>query len=402
MGVFTMPSLGADMEAGTLVEWLVQPGDTVSRGDVIAVVETQKGAIEVEVFEDGVVQDLMAELGATLPVGTPLARIGAEGAPVAEKMAKEAPATNVPAAPEREPPGREAAPPASGPSQSKPQPAPPPRPKPSARARPAASPAARAKAAELGVDLSVVTGTGPGGAVVLEDVEQARAPAQPLDPAAEMRRAIAAAMVRSKREIPHFYLSTTIDLEAATAWLAAYNEVRTPDDRLLLGTLFAKAAALAAAQVRQVNGHYIDATFVPADTVNLGIAISLRGGGLVAPAISDAQNRPLPELMLAMKDMVSRARAARLRSSELTSGTLTLSSLGETGANEMIGVIHPPQVALLCLGAPRIEPRATGDGITPRRVVTASLSADHRVSDGRTATRFLTAFDAHLQTPEEL
>ena len=402
MGVFEMPSLGADMEAGTLVEWLVEPGDSVKRGDVIAVVETQKGAIEIEIFQTGKVHHLEAELGQKLPVGAPLALILGEG----EKApAEPEPAPVKPPAVETPPPKEPAAPPEA------PKVAPPP-PSPAAPAvlpgASAASPAARRRAGELGIDLTTLTGSGPGGAIQLADVEgiagKAATPkaAKPASPMAEMRKAIAAAMSRSNRDIPHLFVGQTIDLEPATQWLETANKGREPAERLLMGALFVRASTLAAKKVPVVNGQYGADGFAPSKTVNAGVAVALRGGGLVAPGILDAETLTLDETMAAMRDLVTRARAGRLRGSEMTMGTITVSALGETGAETMTGVIFPPQVALVGIAAPKRRPWVIGDVIVPRQTVTVTLSLDHRVGDGRQAARFLTEFENLMQTPEAL
>lgn len=400
MGVFEMPSLGADMEAGTLVEWLIGPGDTVNRGDVVAVVETQKGAIEIETFEAGIVQELLAELGRELPVGSPLAVILAEGeAPPDSAAPKPAPAA---APPTPEPataaePAKEPIAPASVPAEEMPS------------GTVAISPAARLRARELGLDLSSVTGSFPGGAIVLKDVDAASgaaAPAPPkrkTNPMEEMRKAIAAAMTRSKRTIPHLYLSETIDVEPAIRFLEARNADAAPTERILLGAVFIRAATLAAAEVKEMNGRYLeDQRFVPATQVNPGVAIALRGGGLVAPALIDAVPMSLEETMAGMRDLVFRARAGRLRSSETTQGTITISSLGETGAEAMTGVIFPPQVALVGIGSPNKRPWVVDGQVVPRTVVTLTISADHRVSDGRQVARFISVFEKLMKTPEEL
>jgi pyruvate dehydrogenase E2 component (dihydrolipoamide acetyltransferase) len=414
MGVFVMPSLGADMEAGRLVEWLVKPGDTVKRGDVVAVVETQKGAIDIEIFQEGRVTELLADLGQELPVGAPLATVVGEGetAPKvgATKAAVSSPAP-VAAAPE---PDRVTEPAfESGPS---PEPSPTPARAPAAHVQPSAtppvsrgpqraSPAARQLAEKLGVDIAGLKGSGPGGAILLADVERA-APGTPMtkpSPREEMRRAIAAAMTRAKRTIPHFYLSQTIDVDPAIAFLDARNEQVLPAERILLGALFVRAATLAAAKVKVMNGHYTEELgFVPSDVVNPGVAIALRGGGLVAPALMDAGAMTLSETMAGMRDLVTRARAGRLRASEMTHGTITVSSLGETGAEAMTGVIFPPQVALVGIGAPHLRPWVVNGAVVPRHVVTLTLSADHRVSDGRQAARFIGAFEDLIQRPEDL
>jgi pyruvate dehydrogenase E2 component (dihydrolipoamide acetyltransferase) len=410
MAVFAMPSLGADMDAGTLVAWMIKPGDTVTRGDVVAVVETQKGAIEIECFEEGIVETLDAELGVTLPVGARMATIRAPGevAPAsgrpAAQLAAQAVAEAEPQTPDDLPPPitsvRPAAVPVQPPDAS------------GAGETPSSSPAARKLAAERGINLAAIIGTGPGGAVLLADVEAAdhaphgEAPVKAstkagLDMAA-MRTAIANAMARSKREIPHYYLTQTIDLQAAADWLAATNSKRAPDARLLMGALFVKASALAAAQVAQMNGHYDAGGFHPAKAVHVGVAIALRGGGLVAPALHDAETLPLDGLMTQMRDLVARARSGRLRSSEMTDGTITISAMGDTGADAMAAVIYPPQVAIVGFGAPVARPWITGDTIAPRMTVTVTLSADHRVSDGRRGAKFLAAIDTALQTPETL
>lgn len=388
MGLFTMPSLGSDMEAGTLSEWLVTPGDHVSRGDVVAVVETQKGAIEIECFEAGLVEELRAEVGAEVPVGAPLALVLAPGEERPVESAPELPTPHRPA----------------------PRPLSPPPPQGSDSI--AASPAARVRARELAIELAGLTGSGPGGAILLADVAPP-APIVPPGPVAampgprataqtEMRRAIAAAMTRAKREIPHFYLSVTMDVQPARDWLDARNAGRPPDGRLLLGALFVRAVVLAAQAVPVMNGHYRDGAFHPASGVNVGVAVALRGGGLVAPALIDADRLDLAGTMAGMRDLVMRARAGRLRGSEMSEGTITVSSLGETGAEAMAGVIFPPQVALVGIGAPQLRPWVVAGEIVPRQVVTVTVSVDHRVSDGRQAARFLAAFEQQIATPEGL
>jgi pyruvate dehydrogenase E2 component (dihydrolipoamide acetyltransferase) len=402
MAVFAMPSLGADMEAGKLVEWLVKPGDTVKRGDVVAVVETQKGAIEIEIFEDGTVESLTAGLGDELPVGAPLAVIsnGAAAPPQAPQNANTAP-INAPQADAAPPPQPQAS---AAPARPEPPPGPPVS---GLTGAPDASPAARLLARERGIDLSILHGSGPNGAVVLADVEAAGRPAaQPsrrsgFDPG-EMRAAIAAAMARSKREIPHYYLNETIDLQPASDWLASVNAARPPDTRLLMGALFVKAVSRAAKATGEVNGFFEDGTFRASKAIHAGVAVALRGGGLIAPAIHDSDGLALDDLMAAMRDLVTRARSGRLRSSEMSDATLTVSSMGESGADTLTGVIFPPQVALIGIGAPRRRPWLVEDRVVPRQVVTVTLAADHRVSDGRKGARFLAEIDRLLKLPEEL
>ena len=264
---FRMPSLGADMEAGTLVEWLVKPGDWVKRGDIVAVVETQKGAIEIETFQSGRIEKILIGLNSKVPVGTPLAEIRTEGE-AKPGAAAAAPIPKAPLAPAVPPP-------VQVPIRA---PAPPP-----AAAGARASPAARRLAEELGIDLSTITGTGPQGAITYADVERRlgapaaapekkRAPALNLD---AMRAAIAAAMARSKREIPHYYLEHQVDVTVCEQWLAQKNAALPPDSRLLIGALALKAVALAARRFPAFNGFYRDNKFEPSPAVHVGVAIAI-------------------------------------------------------------------------------------------------------------------------------
>jgi len=390
-----MPSLGADMEAGTLVEWLRKPGETVKRGDIIAVAETQKGAIEIEVFDDGVLDRYLVDLGVEVPVGTPLAIIRKEGEAAAPTPAPSAP-------PRAEPP---------------PQPPPAPTAQPAAPAVPAAgrvaaSPAARQLAEARRIDLAQVTGSGPGGVIVLADVARLAAEAQLAakarvkSPAAfnieQMRMAIAAAMSRSKREIPHYYLADTIDAAQAVNWVAAHNADRPPQERLLVGALFVKATALAAKSFPEFNGKFEAGVFTAGPAVHAGVAIAIRGGGLIAPAIHGASELPLDELMAKMRDLVARVRAGRFRSSEIADPTITVSSLGDRGVETLFGVIYPPQVAIVGFGKIVDRPWAEGDALAVRPVVTTTLAADHRVSDGHRGALFLARIGELLQRPEAL
>ncbi|MFI7117411.1 dihydrolipoamide acetyltransferase family protein [Amycolatopsis sp. NPDC049868] len=416
MADFLMPSLGADMDTGTVIEWLVAPGDAVQRGDIVAVVDTAKAAIEVECFTSGTVEEILVPPGKTVPVGTPLARISA-----------------------------------TGPSTTPRKPVPPPAPRKKAPAE-LASPPARVFASQIGVDLSAVHGTGRDGRITRADVERARPPrrrtttsarrvaispyarrlaeerrivwgslvpstrdgvlhARDIPAAGEsghtsdpvaLRQAIAGLMARSKREIPHYYLSTTIDLEPATDWLREHNLGVPVPERIVPAALLLKAVAVAAARVPELNGHWIDDAFRPAEKVHLGVAVALRGGGLVAPAIAEADRLPLPDLMRRLRDLVARARSGSLRAAEVTTATITVTDLGDNGVESVHGVIHPPQVALAGFGAIGRRPWVHGDHVAVRTLVTATLSADHRATDGATGAKFLKTITTLLQKPEDL
>lgn len=408
---FTMPALGADMDEGTLNEWMVQPGDTVTRGQIVAVVETTKAAVEIECWHDGVIGELLVPIGQTVAVGTALATILEPG-----EKAEPRPAAVPAAATEAETARTEAAPVAA--------------PVAAAQApvghRQWVSPVARRTAASLGVDLKGLTGTGPQGAITLQDVEHAAAtahheapkpppppkPAESAEPqsaaekararGAAMRASIAAAMSRSKREIPHYYLSHEVILDTALGWLTEQNAGLSITERMLPAVLQLKAVALAAQKFKEFNGFWNDDGFEPSAQVHVGVAISLRGGGLVAPAIHDVNEKKLDELMRDLTDLVGRARAGSLRSSEMSDPTITLTNLGDKGVDAVFGVIYPPQVAIVGFGKPAQRVVVVDSGIRVATTVRTSLAADHRASDGARGALFLAEINRLLQQPEEL
>lgn len=400
-----MPALGSDMDEGTLNEWLVKPGDKVSRGQIVAVVETTKAAVEVECWHEGTVGELLVPVGETVQVGTPLATLlepgeragkptGKRPSRPSARAAKKAPAA-APSTAMAPAPGKPASP--TGPGR-----------------RRWVSPAARRLAQSLGVDIEAVRGTGPQGAVTINDVEHASkepaaaAPAkQPAklsgaDRAAQMRKAIAAAMSRSKREIPHYYLADEIVLESSLAWLTARNAQRSIDERVLPAVLLLKAVGLAAQRFAEFNGFWRDDGFQAASGVHVGVGISLRGGGLVAPAIHDVAFKKLDELMDNLTDLVARARSGSLRSSEMSDPTITVTNLGDQGVDTVFGVIYPPQVALVGFGKPAQRVRVIDNGIRIVTTVQATLAADHRASDGHRGALFLTAINELLGRPDLL
>jgi pyruvate dehydrogenase E2 component (dihydrolipoamide acetyltransferase) len=393
---FKLPALGADMDKGILLEWRVTPGDLVKRGQVVAVVDTTKAAIEIECWDEGIVDQLLIEPdpAVEVPVGTPMMRLRKPGDAPTETVK-----TKAPAAPSRAAISAAAAPVPSPVTR-------PATPAPAAGERRRISPAARKQAAEKGVDLDTVTGTGPEGAVTIEDVERAAGPARvaiaAADRAAEMRKTIAAAMARSKREIPHYYLSTDIPLAAATRWMAAENEKRAVTERLLPAVAWIKAVARALKKFPELNGFFRNDRFEPQGAVHVGVAISLRQGGLIAPALLDVPDKSLDQLMRELSDLVKRARAFSLRSSELSLPTITVTNLGEQGVESVYGVIYPPQVALVGFGAVHECASIVEGAIAVVPVVTASLSADHRASDGHRGARFLNELKRLLQQPEQL
>lgn len=456
-----MPSLGADMEHGKVVEWLVKPGDYIHKGDLVAAVDTDKTVMDIESFQEGVLAEFLVDIGDTVDVGTPIARITATPAelppaPPADREAKAAPPVRHLAHTLGVDVGRisgsgtdgevtradvERAAAASGTRAPEPATAP-------EAHRIRSSPLARRLAAELGVQLSAVTGTGPGGAVTEEDVlaavpprgrpakeagaeKPAAAPpseAQPVEaPTVEaprgtpeeeqpgrnrttaaggkaetLRQAIGALMSRSKKEIPHYYLSTTLDLAAAMAWMQAANQQRPVSSRLVPSALLLKATALAAKEEPDMNGFFTKGAFHPSSAVHLGVAVALRHGGIVAPAVHHADTLSLDQLMDQLRDLVGRARAGRLQRAEMADPTITVTNLGDLGVESVYGVIYPPQVAMVGFGKVLEQPWAHNGMLGIRHAAIATLSADHRVSDGLRGGRFLARIDELLQAPEKL
>jgi pyruvate dehydrogenase E2 component (dihydrolipoamide acetyltransferase) len=350
------------------MQWKIQPGDRVKRGDIVAEVETEKAVVDVEVFTSGIVDRLLIQPGEKVPVGTVLAIIRDDG---------EAPAQRV-----------------------------------------RISPLAKKVAQELGVDTSTVRGTGRDGAITREDVERAAAPATaepapprvvPAPPAADaataqagMRRAIAAAMARSNREIPHYYLQTSIDMHRALEWLQAENLKRSVKDRLLPAVLLIRAVTRALKETPDLNAYWLDDRLEVKASVHIGVAIALRQGGLITPAILSAEQKSLDELMRALSELIVRTREGHLRSSEMSEATITLTNLGDLGVETVYGVIYPPQVALIGFGRIQERPWAVNGMLGVRPVLTATLAGDHRASDGRRGAQFLAALDRYLQEPEKL
>ncbi len=376
---FRLPSLGADMESATVTEWLKKPGERFAHGEPIVTVETTKGLIDVEAYEDGQIDDLVVAPGTTVPVGAVLAHLI-----VADSARPAAPAVTAPPSP--------------------------------ATGHPRLSPAARRRAEELGLSAASLEQAGSASILHVADVERLAAarsaaapssatappPPEPTDPRAAMRGAIGAAMARAKREIPHYYLGLDVDYGAARDWLARTNARVPVQERLIDAVLITKAVALAAARIDGFNGTLRDGRFEPAQAVHAGVAIALRGGGLVAPALLDADRKDLPALMRDFSALVMRVRAGRMRSGEFSAATITVTSLGADGADVLYPIINPPQVAIVGAGAIREQPAVRDGQIAIRPILTLALAADHRVTDGRAGSRFLRAIADLLQHPDGL
>ena len=387
---FLMPSLGADMEAGTLVEWRKKPGDTVKRGDIIAEVETQKGLIEIEVFDEGVIGELLIKEGAKIPVGTVMALINPSGNELKKKeITPEQTAIAIQPTEEKtiEKVKEE---------------------KSEARTI-KASPLAKRMAAENIIDLSQIQGTGEEGAITKEDVENAIAQKEKIANSEEknipqvqaIRSAVAAAMSKSNREIPHYYLEKRIDMTKALAWLGETNHKLPIQKRLLPAALLIKSVAQSLVDFPNLNASWDNGLQLKKE-INIGFVVSLRGGGIIIPTIHNANLKNTSEIMEALNDIIPRARAMKLRSSDLSDSTITITSLGEGGADVVFGVIYPPQVAIIGFGGSSQQAVVENGMLGIRHVFTVTLAGDHRATDGLTGSDFLVTLNKHLQNPESL
>lgn len=347
---FKMPTLGAEMEYGTLLEWKIGVGDQVKRHDIVAVIDTDKAAIDIESYGEGIVETLIAKPGDKIAVGTVIARFRERDEapqPMMDKM-------------------------------------------PSAHIK--ISPMARKLAHELQIDLKQIKGSGPDGAIVEADIRQAMStPVTTTDHMASMQAVIAAAMAKSKREIPHYYLTNEIELKTSMEWLKHYNEQHPVQERLVYAALLIRAVVQALKTYPAFNGYFQEHVFQVSQSVHVGMAISLRNGGLMTPAILDADQLNLSETMQHLTDLVSRTRSGKLKSAELSSATITITNLGELGVDSVFGVIYPPQVALLGFGK-----------IRSNQTLIATLAADHRVTNGLIGSHFLSTIANLLQKPELL
>lgn len=392
---FQMPNLGADMEAGTLVEWRKQPGDYLKRGDIIADVETQKGLIEIEVFDEGTLEKFLVREGEKVPVGTVLALINDGKIETSESTIhlEEVQEQDIHLIVDKIE-----------------------NPEIQAQERIKISPLARKIAKENRIDISLVKGTGPEGAIVKEDVEAAisqkiqsaskpeieKTPTLPIPPATDaIRLAVASAMSKSNREIPHYYLEKRMDMSKTLDWVKEANKNRPIQKRLLPVALLIKAVARALDEVPDLNAFWENG-IQRKNEINIGFVVSLRSGGIVVPAILQADSKSVDEIMETLNDLIPRARTFKLRSSELSQSTFTITNIGDGGADKVFGLIYPPQVGIVGFGEISEQPFAEEGMLGIRPVLDVTLAADHRATDGLIGSRFLASLNKHLQTPELL
>ena len=400
-----MPQMGFDMQEGTIVRWLKQEGDEVSRGEAIAEIETDKAIVEMEAFASGVLLKTVVGEGATVPVGQTIAVIGAPGEPLPDLGAPPE-ATAETEAPQEAPAVAEAAPAAEAPAASADQ--------------VRASPLARRLAEERGIDLAQVKGSGPGGRITRDDVLAAdsqtaeAAPAAPASaPAAadgsdveivqlsRMRQTIARRTVQSMQEAPHFYVTADVDMTLALTLRQQLNEKLAGEARVSINDMIIKACALALVKYPAFNSSFQGDHLRVHKQVNIGIAVALEAGLLVL-SLGDCRGKSLADISRASREVVERAQAGVLREEDYSGGTFSISNMGMFDVDAFSAIIYPPQAAVIAVGTVRKQPVVRDDQITVAQVMKATLSTDHRVADGAQAAEFAVEVKRLLENPVNL
>lgn len=417
--LINMPKLGFDMREGKLGEWVVKEGDSVGQGETIAIIETDKASVEVPAFRAGVLHKILVPAGESVPIGVPIAVIGEAGEQidlaalgVAQGEAKvEAQVQAVPASAAPQPVATPAAALEDG--------------------RLAASPVALRMAAELGIDINQVRGSGPGGRIIKRDIEaylaaqDQAAKAAKIAPAPSgtppmaipsyeptmegyravpltgMRQTIARRMVESKTTAPHFYITMDVDMAAAMALRSQLNALLPESDKISVNDFIIKASALALRQFPNINASFAGSEIHVHDQVNVGIAVA-RETGLVVTVVRDCDKKSLAEIAKDARELVGRAREGRMKPDDMVGGTFTISNLGMFDVDDFIAIIGPGQTAILAVGSVKQTPVVKDGQLAVGTRMKATISADHRVTDGAEAAKFMQAFKAALEQPLRL
>lgn len=413
----TMPQMGADMTEGTIVKWLKSVGEAVNRGETIAEIETDKANVELEAFESGTLIKVVAREGEVVPVGEVIALLGEPNEAVPDVERKPPAAT--PAKREIEPEVKAAsAAPVAAPAETTvstpvitPVAA-------SEDGRIRISPVARKIATDAAFDYTALRGTGPDGRILRRDVEAAiasgatlrTAPVAPRPAAApaavtgglsKMRQAIARRMTQSKAAAPHYYLTLDIDMTAALEFRSQINANATEEQRVSINDLIVKACAIAIERRPKFNSEFQETGLEMHDRINVCIGIAL-DDGLIAPAVLDCQVKSLGRIAIETKDLIRRAKSGQLKADEYSEGTFTITNLGAYGIEALIGIINPPQAAILGVGSVMPKPVVKDDQIVIRQVMKVALSADHRVTDGAEGAVFIKEIQSLLEAPAAL
>ena len=408
-----MPQMGYDMQQGTVVRWRKKEGEAVARGEVIAEIETDKATVEFEAYTSGVLRRIVVDEGVAIPVGELIAVITDADEPMPDDLVVAPAGSQTPnsatdtAAPVTEPTGTTAAQ------------APPAQPAAAEPRETRASPIARRLAREKGVDLSLVTGTGPGGRIVEQDVlafaeaptaaaaTPAAADASPGAPPPQredlsrMRQAIARVTSDSKRDAPHFYVTADVDMTKAMALRRDTNDALADGVRVSVNDLVIKAAAMALKRYPKFNAFYRDDHLQLNPGINIGIAIALEAG-LIVPGVSACESKSLAEIAAASRDLIARANSGSLRNEEYSGTTFSISNLGMFDVDSFAAIIFPPHAAVLAVGTVKEQPVVRNGELAVSQVMKATVSVDHRVADGAEAAQFLVEIKNLLESPVRL
>ncbi len=426
-----MPKLSPTMEEGQLARWLKKEGDKVSMGEPLAEIDTDKATMEMQALSNGVLRKILIDVGESAPLGQPIALIGEPDEDISELL-KAAPATK-PAKAEAAPsqsPENDAAPVAAKPAEPEPAKA---SSEISGNGQQAArtgrvliSPIAARMATEAGIDFKTIDGSGPGGRIVKRDIEtaindkQKAAPAKPAvgklnlprraekgvvygpsayrdEPVSEMRRTIARRLSTSLGPIPHFFLTSEIDMERAADTRRSINE-RYPDLKLSINDLIIKVAAVSLIQHPQVNASFQDKTIRYYEHADIGVAVATENG-LITPIVRAAELKSLPDIATEVRELAERARSRKLKPEEYTGATFSISNLGMFGIEEFTAVINPPEGGILAVGAMAPKPVVRDGQVTVRQTMRVTMSCDHRVIDGAIGAKFLQTFKQILENP---
>jgi pyruvate dehydrogenase E2 component (dihydrolipoamide acetyltransferase) len=421
--LITMPKLGFDMAEGKLEEWVKKPGDKVNEGDVLAIIETDKASVEITSFQSGVLLQILAEGGSIQPVGAPIGVLGEAGEAVdlAALGVKGAAAAQPPAA-------KPAAAPTSAPAAVPVAEAAVPPSEPPPGGRLLATPIAMRMAGELGIDLNTIRGSGPEGRIIKRDIERyiqerekPQAKPAPLsvpvpamtpsieglagyraEPLSPIRRTIARRMVESKQQAPHFYITVSIDMKPAMALRKQLNAILPDEDKISVNDLIVKAAGAALRDHPSLNASYAGDEIRYHDQVNIGMAVA-RDTGLLTVVVKECDKKSLAQIARDAREVVNRAREGRMQADDMLGSTFTVSNLGMYDVEHFIAIINPPQAAILAVGAVQQVPVVEGNGqLAVGTRMKATLSADHRVTDGAEAARFMQGVRKALEEPMRL
>ncbi|MFL2673525.1 MAG: dihydrolipoamide acetyltransferase family protein [Dehalococcoidia bacterium] len=390
----TMPSMGADMTEGTIVKWLKKEGDEVKRGDKLAEIETDKTVVEMESYGEGILKKIVVGEGQVVPVGDLIAYVGEEDdeIPDSSSSSEETPSATIDTS-------NESAPPSIPQNQT-------------SGARVKASPIAKKLANELGVDISTISGTGPGGRITREDVEAASGGGQSAQPSqssgdtktiplTSMRKAIAGVVSKSKSEIPHFYISNTADMSDVIKSRSEFNESKGL--KVSVNDIVLYAVTQSLKKFPKFNSSFSDGSLIENQSINIGMAIALPEG-LIVPAVLGCENKSLEDLSSSAKDLAVRAKGegAPLTQEENSGGTFSVSNLGMFDIDQFTAIIVPPQSAILSVGKAREEAVVENGEIKTAQLMKMTLSVDHRVNDGAEAAMFLAELKSILESPTKI